>query len=88
MTPIEELKIILREKQSPFFQQEELEYYLNSNDGDIYKTAYQCFMIKAEDDSISLPGGLSLPNNRNYWIGLAQRYRPNGSCVIKGVGDH
>jgi len=87
MTSLEELKIILREEQSPFFSDTELSYYIEKNENDVEKAAYTCFLLKAEDDSIQLPGGLSLPNNRSYWLSLAKKYRHNGSCVIKGVGE-
>lgn len=80
--PIEELRIILREESSPFFSDDDLEYYYDKNNKDINNTAYECFLIKAEDDSISLPGGLSLPNNKEYWLRLARKYRPNGSKIL------
>lgn len=79
---LNELKIILRETNSPFFTDEDLEYYLNKNNCDIKRTAYECFLIKAEDDSINLPGGLTLPNNEKYWLRLAKKYKPNGSRVL------
>ena len=82
MGEIQELKLILREDISPFFTDEELCYYLNNNDKDVNKTAYECLLVKAEDDSISLPGGLTLANNRNYWLGLAKKYKPNGSRCL------
>ena len=80
--PIDELRIILREESSPFFSEDDLEYYYEKNNKDINNTAYECFLIKAEDDSISLPGGLSLPNNKEYWLRLARKYRPNGSKIL------
>lgn len=81
-TILNELKIILREESSPFFSDEELSYYYTKNDSDLNNTIYECFLVKAEDDSISLPGGLSLPNNKEYWLRLAKKYRPNGSKVL------
>ena len=82
MGEIQELKLILREDISPFFTDEELCYYLNNNDKDVNKAAYECLLVKAEDDSISLPGGLTLANNRNYWLSLAKKYKPNGSRCL------
>lgn len=79
---IQELKIILRESSSPFFTEEELEYYLTKNNGNIRAAAYECLLLKAEDDSIALPGGLQLANNSSYWLRLARKYKPNGSCVL------
>ena len=79
---LKELKIILREQSSPFFSDDDLKYYYDKNGSDINNTAYECFLIKAEDDSISLPGGLTLPNNKEYWLRLARKYRPNGSKIL------
>ena len=79
---IKELKIRLREESSPFFTDEELNYYLDKNDNDLDKTTYECLLLKAEDDSISLPGGLQLANNSKYWIRLAKQYKPNGSRIL------
>ena len=76
------LKIILREDVSPFFTDEELCYYLTENNKDVDKAAYECLLVKAEDDSISLPGGLQLANNRKYWLNLAKKYKPNGSRCL------
>ncbi|WP_250673534.1 hypothetical protein LZ906_007830 [Paraclostridium ghonii] len=82
MEEIQKLKLILREESSPFFKDEELTYYLNKNGDDINKTAYECFLLKSEDDSISLPGGLQLANNNQYWLRLAKKYKPNGSRIL------
>lgn len=79
---IEELKIILREESSPFFTDEELHYYYNKNNANIKKTAYECLLLKAEDDSISLPGGLQLANNSNYWLRLAKQYKPSKRSFV------
>lgn len=82
MGEIQELKLILREESSPFFSDEELNYYLKENDNNIKKTAYECLLLKAEDDSISLPGGLTLADNSKYWLRLAKKYKPNGSRIL------
>ena len=82
MGEIQELKLILREETSPFFSDEELAYYLEKNNYNIDAAAYECLLLKAEDDSISLPGGLSLANNSKYWLRLAKKYKPNGSKIL------
>ena len=82
MGEINELKLILREETSPFFSEEELCYYYEKNNYDIDTTAYECLIIKAENDSISLPGGLNIADNQKYWLRLAQKYRPNGSKIL------
>lgn len=82
MGEIQELKIRLREESSPFFTEEELDYYLKQNNNDLNLTTYECLLLKAEDDSISLPGGLQLANNSQYWLRLARKYKPNGSRCL------
>jgi hypothetical protein len=79
---IQELKLILREESSPFFTDEEIAYYLEKNNGNIKATAYECLVIKSENDSISLPGGLNIADNQSYWLRLAKKYKPNGSKIL------
>lgn len=78
---LRKLKLELREKQSPFFDDEELRYYLEKNDNDLSATIYECALLKAEDDSIDLPGGLSIPDNRAQWLRLAAKNRPNSTGI-------
>ena len=82
MGEFQELKLILREETSPFFSDEEIAYYLQKNNYNIDATAYECLLLKAEDDSISLPGGLQLANNSSYWLRLAKKHKPNGSRCL------
>ena len=82
MGEIQDLKIRLREESSPFFTDEELTYYFNLYNQDLDLTTYHLCILKAEDDSISLSGGLELPNNSQYWLRLAKKYKPNGSRCL------
>ena len=82
MEGVNELKLILREDASPFFSDLELTYYLDKHNNDINKAAYECLLLKAEDDSISLPGGLQLADNSKYWLRIAKKYKPNGSRIL------
>ena len=82
MGEIQELKLILREETSPFFSDEEIAYYLEKNKYNVDAAAYECLLLKAEDDSIALPGGLTLANNSEYWLRLAKKYKPNGSRIL------
>lgn len=84
MSNLEDLKIVLREDDIPFFDDEKLEFYLNENAGDYNKTAYQCLLIKAEDTTLSI-SGLSAADTSKYFRRLASRYRPNNSGVLRGV---
>lgn len=82
MGETQELKLRLREETSPFFTDEELAYYLEMFNNDLDKTTYKLALMKAEDDSISLPGGLSLPNNKSQWLTIAAMYKPNESRCL------
>lgn len=82
MDKILDLKLILREESSPFFTDEELLLYLEKNNNDLRKTAYECLIIKSENDSIGLPGGLQLVNDSEYWLRLAKQYKPKKRSLV------
>ena len=81
---IEELRILIRETsfEDRYFSDEELRYYLQKNNLDIETTAYHLLLIKAEDNSAKLPNGLEVNSNANYWLRLAQKYRPSNSRCL------
>lgn len=83
MNSLEDLKTVLRETDVPFFTDEELQFYLNENNGDYRATAYQCLLIKAEDTTLSV-SGLSAADSSKYFRRLASRYRPHNSGVLRG----
>lgn len=84
MDVIEELKILIRETEedNTCFSNTELRYYLQKNGLDVEATAYELLLIKAEDDSVSLPNGFSSNSTENYWLRLAMKYRPCGSRCL------
>ncbi len=78
----------LREEMFPYFSDEELLKVLEEHSFDMRRASYECLVKKAEDDSVSLPAGLSVNSSREYWLGLAKKYRargganiPRGDCV-------
>ena len=79
----ERLKLILREKSVPFFSDEEIVFLLKEAGWDVRKAAYAGFLRKAEDDSLRMPSGLSAGSGRQYWLGLARKYRGNLGGQIK-----
>ena len=83
MRSIEDLKIILRENDVPFFSDRELQFYLAENGGDYSNTAYQCLLIKAEDTTLTI-SGLTTADTSRYFRRLASRYRPRNSGVLIG----
>lgn len=84
MSSLEELKIVLREDDVPFFTDKQLEFYLRENNGDYRATAYQCLLIKAENTTLSV-SGLNAGDSSQYFRRLAAKYRPYNSGVLKGV---
>lgn len=79
---LDELKIMIREAAVPYFEDAELEYYLNKNNGDVKKAAYECLIIKAEDTTLSI-SGLTTNDTSKYFLRLAARYKPNNSGVLR-----
>lgn len=81
MDKIDELKMILREKDYPFFTDEELVYHLSNNNDDVSRTAYRCLIIKSEDTSLNV-SGLTTGDTSKYFKRLASKYRPNNTGVL------
>lgn len=80
---LEKMKIVLREKDCPFFTDEELEFYLIDSDKDVNKALYRCLIIKSEDTTLSV-SGLRCADTSKYFRRLAQKYRPNNSKILSG----
>ena len=83
MADIERMKVILRESEIPFFSDEDLQFYLDENNGDVNRALYQCLLLKSENTSLGL-SGVNLSDSSSYFRRIAQRYRPNNSGVLKG----
>ncbi len=83
MKTLDDLKMVLREEDIPFFSDDQLNFYLSENNGDYKATAYQCLLVKAETTTLSL-SGLSLADTASYFRRLASRYRPHNSGVLQG----
>lgn len=83
MSDLSNLKLILREGDIPFFTDEQLNFYLEQNGGDVKRAAYQCLLVKAEDTTLSV-SGLSTADTSKYFRRLASRYRPFNSGTLKG----
>lgn len=83
MPDLDNLKLILREGDIPFFTDEQLSFYLSQNSGDLRGAAYQCLLIKAEDTTLSV-SGLSTADTSKYFRRLASQYRPFHSGVLNG----
>lgn len=79
---LNKLKIVLREKDCPFFTDEELEFHFEDNDRDFNKTAYRCLILKSENTTLNL-SGFETGDTSKYFRRLAQKYRENNSRVLE-----
>ena len=84
MTDIERIKIEVRERQSPYFTDEDFEYYLAKNNGDVELTIYELLIIKAEDSTITV-SGLSTADTSAYFRRLASKYKPFNSGTLSAT---
>lgn len=84
MTDIERVKKEVREDQAPFFEEEDFEYYLAKNKGDVNATIYEMLILKSEDSTISV-SGLSTTDTSSYFKRLASRFKSFNSGILKGV---
>ena len=81
MTEIEIIKKELRENQSPYFEEDDFQYYLEKNNGDLNATIYEMLIIKSEDSTISV-SGLSTQDTSAYFKRLASRFKRFNSGVL------
>ncbi len=84
MTDIERVKKEVREDQAPFFEEDDFEYYLEKNKGDVNATIYEMLILKSEDSTISV-SGLSTTDTSSYFKRLASRFKSFNSGILKGV---
>lgn len=73
----------LREHQSPYFKDGDIEHYYAKNKGDLRATIYEMFVVKSEDSAVSV-SGLSTQDTSRYFLRLAAKYRPHNSGVLRG----
>lgn len=82
MAMIDDMRLVLREDDIPFFTDEELNYYLNKHKGVFNDAVYECLIVKAESTQLQV-AGLTLQDSSGYFRRLADRYRPRHSGVLK-----
>lgn len=78
----EKILVEVREKQSPYFDVEDIEHYYEKNKHDVEATIYELLIIKSEDSSIQV-SGLTTQDTGKYFRMLAQKYRRYNSGVLK-----
>lgn len=86
MADVDKIAIIkeeVRERQLPYFDESDFEYYLSKNGGNVDATIYEMLIIKSEDSTIQV-SGLNTQDTSSYFRRLASRYRPNNSGILGG----
>ena len=85
MTNVERVLKEIREEQMPYFDnpEEEVEYYLEKNNGDVEATIYELLILKSEDSSLAL-SGMTTQDTSSYFKRLASRYRRYNSGILGG----
>ena len=81
---VKHLNVILREKEIPFFPDDEIKFHLEDNGGDLNRTAHRLLLIKANNSELGL-SGLTLPDSSKYFRRLAAKYRPLNSGYLRGT---
>lgn len=83
MTDVERVYKEIREEQSPYFEDGDIEYYLEKNHGNIEATIYEMLIIKSEDSSLSL-SGVNTTDTSGYFKRLASKYKQFNSGTLIG----
>lgn len=78
---LKQIRIETRENQSPYFEDEDIEYYFNKNEGDVEATIYELLIVKSEDSTISV-SGLNTGDTSVYFRRLASKHRKYNSGVL------
>jgi hypothetical protein len=81
MTDLEKIKVEIREDKCPYFDDSEIQYYLDKNNGDIEATIYELLTVKAEDSTISV-SGLNTADTSSYFRRLASKHRQFNSGIL------
>ena len=83
MTDAERVYKEIREEQSPYFEDGDIEYYLEKNHGNVEATIYEMLIIKSEDSSLSL-SGVNTKDTSGYFKRLASKYKQFNSGTLIG----
>lgn len=83
MTNLERLKLLTDERDGTadcpiprMFTDEELEALLTLHNGQVNQCAYDVLLRKAENTAITLPNGMTLPDQSAHYLRRAAKLRP------------
>lgn len=78
---LKRMKTILRENEVPYFEDEELNFYVKERNGDVDAAIYDCLIVKSQNSTLSV-SGLSTADTSSYFKRLAVKYKPNHSGIL------
>jgi hypothetical protein len=82
MSDIDKVKKLILEKEFPCFTDEDIQFYLDQNEGDVKGTVYQCLLIKAQDTTLNV-SGLNTSDSSGYFRKLASMYTPKNTGILQ-----
>ena len=75
MDNLEKLKILILEEQYPRFTDEQLQSFLDDNKGNVYATAADLCLLKANTEKKITVGPITIENaDPEFWMVLQKRY--------------
>lgn len=79
------LQVMLEETDSAsrMLSDEQLELLLKQANGDLRMAAYQGALLKSRCTGLTLPDGVSIESNREYWLTVARVYRGNYTVLAQ-----
>ena len=83
LNDFEQLRFNLREKQSPYFDDDEIHLLLDKNNNDVNKASYEGLILKAEVTGLSV-SGLTTKDSSSYFKMLASNYIETNSGQLRG----
>lgn len=77
---VRRIKLLTLEEQYPMFSDTQIQGYLEVYE-DVDTTCYELLCLKAEQGGVAITG-MTLPDQRKYFMSLALKFRPNHSGVL------
>ena len=88
MDELQKLKILLLESKYPLFTDEELTVFLEDNGKNVYKTASELCLLKADNDKSVTVGPIKIESaGSEFWLKLSEKYAEEQSNS-GGSGSH
>lgn len=85
MEELKLLKVLLQESKYPRFSDDELSMFLTVNKNNVYKTASELCILKADDDQEITVGPIKIKGpGADYWNNLSDKYAVIANTIDGG----